>query len=97
MPASGYVPLTPLLPGVAVPPPLAVAAPPVTVVDTVGAGDAFTAGLLSAMDADGALGPDGASFGSAQVARWLARAVAAGSWACARRGAQAPALADLGV
>jgi fructokinase len=76
---------------------IAVAAPPVEVVDTVGAGDAFTAGLLSAMAADGALGPDGASFDPAQVARWLARAVAAGSWTCARRGAQAPTLAELAV
>jgi len=72
-------------------------APPVTVVDTVGAGDAFTAGLLSAMAGDGAMGANGGRFSPAQVARWLARAVAAGSWTCARRGAQAPTLADLGL
>ena len=76
---------------------VAVPAPPVTVVDTVGAGDAFTAGLLSAMEADGALGPQSTPFAAADVARWMARAVAAGAWTCARRGAQAPTLADLAV
>lgn len=74
---------------------IAVAAPVVDVIDTVGAGDAFTAGLLAAMDADGALGPGAGAWAESDLARWLARAAAVASWTCGRRGAQAPACADL--
>lgn len=74
---------------------VAVGAPHVAVVDTVGAGDAFTAGLLAAMQADGALGPTGAPIPAAVLARWASEAVSVASWTCGRRGAQAPTRADL--
>ena len=72
-----------------------VAAPGVTIVDTVGAGDAFTAALLAEMARDNALGPDAAPIGPAALPRWLAFATAAASLTCARRGAQAPRRAEI--
>lgn len=72
-------------------------APAVTVVDTVGAGDVFTAGLLAHMARDGALGPDGlAKADAAALSRWLAFAAKAAALTCARRGADAPTLAEMG-
>ncbi|WP_346533541.1 carbohydrate kinase [Micromonospora sp. DPT] len=76
-----------------------VAALPVTVVDTVGAGDAFTAGLLAALDdremlgavrraALRAVGPDALTAVLRQAARVAA-------WTCGRRGADPPTRADL--
>jgi fructokinase len=78
---------------------------PVTVVDTVGAGDAFTAGLLDGLAAAGALGAGGApgtgghtalaGLGAAQLARLLDRAGLVAALTCARAGADPPTLADL--
>ncbi len=56
-----------------------IAAPAVDVVDTTGAGDAFVGALAAALD------------GGADLAAALRQAVAAGSLACTRHGAQ-PAL-----
>jgi fructokinase len=69
-------------------------APPVTVVDTVGAGDAFTAGLLGALADRHALGP---STNPAQVdlAAVLDRACLVAALTCARAGANPPTLAEV--
>ena len=72
-----------------------VAAPGVTIVDTVGAGDAFTAALLAEMARDKALGPEAAPFEGPALQRWLTFATAAASLTCARRGAQAPRRAEI--
>jgi fructokinase len=78
---------------------LACAAPPVEVVDTVGAGDAFTTGLLSSLARSGAL-PGGRarpadaaqawSASAAQVAAALQEATATATASCTRRGAAPP-------
>ena len=70
-------------------------AAPAAVVDTIGAGDVFMAALLAEMAREQALGPDLASPNVEALGRWLGFAAAAASWTCARRGAQAPARADL--
>ncbi|MFR9674717.1 carbohydrate kinase family protein [Streptomyces sp. TR06-5] len=70
--------------------PLQVAAPPVEVVDTVGAGDSFMAGFLHALHSRGALGGrlDALSAGEVEAAlRYGARVAAA---VCAVRGANPP-------
>lgn len=72
-------------------------APAVEVVDTVGAGDAFTAALLAEMARAGALGPGVAPFSSDALRRWLSFAGACAAWTCARRAAQAPERADIGL
>jgi fructokinase len=72
-----------------------VPAPAVAVIDTVGAGDAFTGALLAEMARAGALGPGAPPIGPADLRRWLAFAAAAAAWTCARRGAQAPARQDI--
>ncbi|MGB1006620.1 MAG: PfkB family carbohydrate kinase, partial [Thalassobaculaceae bacterium] len=59
-----------------------VAAPPVTAVDTVGAGDAFTGALAAAFDA------------GRPIDRALAEASVAGARACTRRGPQTAPTAD---
>lgn len=62
------------------------AAPAIEVVDTVGAGDAFTAGLLSSLAGDGALvDPTGAA-----VATALRQATAVAAAVCLHRGAAPP-------
>src|SRR5690606_28120879 len=71
-----------------------VPAPVVEVVDSVGAGDVFTAAVLAEMDRDGALGPQPRAIGEDDLRRWLAFAAAAASWTCGRRGAQAPRRSD---
>lgn len=71
------------------------AAPRVDVVDTVGAGDVFTAALLAEMARAGALGRHAPAPAAAALRDWLAFAAAAASWTCARRGAQAPGRADM--
>jgi fructokinase len=77
----------------------AVSAFPVDVVDTVGAGDAFTAGLLSALGQAGLLGVANRAALSAideetlgTVVTFAARVAAA---TCGRRGADPPMLTDL--
>ncbi|GAA1171386.1 carbohydrate kinase [Ornithinimicrobium humiphilum] len=77
-----------------------VAAPTVTVTDTVGAGDSFMAGLLSGLlDADLLGSPEArARLRSADledVAPAVRRAVACAAWTVARPGAAAPTRADL--
>jgi fructokinase len=67
----------------------------VTVVDTVGAGDTFTAGFLAAMASDGALGNPGHVAGSEQVRRWLGLANRAAAITCARAGCDPPRWEDL--
>ena len=71
-------------------------APTIDVVDTVGAGDSFMAGLLAAMAGDGALGGSGREPSEAEVARWLLFAVACSAITCTRQGAQPPTRADVG-
>ena len=65
-------------------------APAVDVVDTVGAGDTFMAGLLAILHADGALGAATLAPTPDQVAYWLAFATAAAALCCTRAGADPP-------
>ncbi|MEN9707904.1 MAG: hypothetical protein RIQ68_312 [Pseudomonadota bacterium] len=71
-----------------------VAAPQVTVCDSVGAGDTFMGALLAVMAQDNHLGawqnPD-----DAQMARWLAFATRAASVCCMRPGADPPTRAQM--
>ena len=69
-------------------------APPVTVVDTVGAGDAFSSGLLGALADRDALGP-GARPERVDLAEVLDRACLVAALTCARAGANPPTLADV--
>jgi fructokinase len=71
-------------------------APPVTVVDTVGAGDAFSAGLLASLSAAGVLSPSGlASIDNDVLTRAVDRGILVASLTCARAGADPPRLAEL--
>ncbi|GAB3475169.1 PfkB family carbohydrate kinase [Nocardiopsis coralliicola] len=83
-----------LLPGR---PPIRVPAVPVDVVDTVGAGDAFIAAVLAALDGDGLL--DGPApldtLTPGDVTRALDQATRAAALACTRAGAQPPTRAEL--
>ncbi len=72
-----------------------VGAPQVEVVDTVGAGDVFMAGLLACMAQGGALGAGHAGFTPEALTLWLAFAARAAALTCARRGADAPTLAQM--
>jgi fructokinase len=74
---------------------LAVAAPKIEVVDTVGAGDSFMSALLSAMDRDGALGPNTSALDPAQFAPWLTFAAAASAITCTRKGSDPPTRAEV--
>jgi fructokinase len=66
-------------------------APRVEVVDTVGAGDTFHAGLLSWLDAHDQLTPQSIhSLNDAQVTQALGFAAAAAAIVCTRRGANPP-------
>lgn len=73
-----------------------VPAPPVETVDTVGAGDAFTAGLLHWLNLDGALGgrPEALTPEAVRGATEFATRVAAAT--CSVAGANPPWAADLG-
>lgn len=65
---------------------------PVRVVDTVGAGDAFMAGLINALaDADAGAGP----ASEAAVAAAVAEAILVAALTCARAGANPPTAAEL--
>ena len=75
---------------------LTVASLPVSVVDTVGAGDAFTSGLLAALDERALLDRDalrGADAGTLREVLAFASRVAAIT--CTRRGAEPPTRAEL--
>jgi fructokinase len=71
-----------------------VAAPEVELVDTVGAGDAFTAGLLDALATADVLGADKADLLARQsdeeIRRLLAAAALVAAITCSRRGANPP-------
>jgi fructokinase len=70
--------------------------PPIDVVDTVGAGDAFTAGLLSSLHGAGLLTP--ARLGTiptSDIEAALDRANRVAAITCTRAGANPPRLADL--
>ncbi len=74
-------------------------APPITVVDTVGAGDSFMAALMATMIGDGALGraalgQDG-PYTEAQVDGWISYAIAAAAITCTRKGANPPTLDEM--
>jgi fructokinase len=67
------------------------APPRVAVVDTIGAGDSFTAGLLAYLAQEDLLTPAGtAGLSSAQIEAALQQAVAAGALTCTRAGADPP-------
>lgn len=66
-------------------------APVVEVVDTVGAGDAFTAGVLAHLHHVGRLSREGvAALGVGDLARLLSYAVEIAADTCTRAGAQPP-------
>jgi fructokinase len=68
----------------------------VPVVDTVGAGDSFSAALLAWLAGAGVLCPGGpAGLSEAEVATVLDRAVAASAITCTRAGADPPTAAEL--
>jgi fructokinase len=68
-------------------------APKIEVVDTVGAGDTFHAGLLAWLDANG---PEGiAGLSEAQVSAALDFAAAAAAIVCTRRGANPPSWGEV--
>jgi fructokinase len=76
--------------------PVELPAPPVELVDTVGAGDAFTAGLLAGLDRAGALTPESLRrLGSAELIAALRFAGRVAAATCARAGADPPWAADL--
>lgn len=68
--------------------------PPITVVDTVGAGDSFMAALLATMSEAGALGRPALTrtepYAARDVAGWLSFAAAAAAITCTRKGANPP-------
>ena len=69
---------------------IAVPAPRVEVVDTVGAGDSFMSALLSAMDRDHALGAGTPAPSRTELASWLSFAAAASAITCTRKGSDPP-------
>ena len=71
------------------------AAPPVTVVDTVGAGDAFSSGLLGALAERDALGRGGAGLVTADLPAVLDRACLVAALTCAKAGANPPTRAEV--
>jgi sugar/nucleoside kinase (ribokinase family) len=76
-----------------------VPAPPVDVVDTVGAGDAFMSGLLDALAAADVLGPERAerlrAISPDGLGRAVTRAVRVAALTCARAGANPPTREEL--
>jgi fructokinase len=78
---------------------LEMAAPTITVVDTVGAGDSFMAALLAIMHGDGALGSralqGGLTLSEDHVGRWLRFATVASAITCTRKGANPPTRSEV--
>ncbi|MFC0531391.1 carbohydrate kinase family protein [Phytohabitans kaempferiae] len=76
-----------------------VAALPVTIVDTIGAGDAFTAGLLAGLYRSGLLGPRGrdtiADLPAETLRDLLRNAATVAGLTCAQPGAAGPTTADI--
>lgn len=76
-----------------------IGAPSLAVVDTVGAGDAFTSGLLSALDEQGVLGGPGrgrlSTMDEHDISAALRRATAVAALTCSRPGADPPTKDDL--
>jgi fructokinase len=70
-------------------------APPVDVVDTLGAGDAFSAALLGALAERGALGQGKAGLAGVDLPAVLDRATLVAAMTCARPGADPPTLAEV--
>ena len=74
---------------------------PVQVVDTVGAGDTFSAGLLAGLHAPGLLGADARealrAIASADLDAVLDGAIRAAAITCSRRGADPPTADELGA
>ena len=74
----------------------AVPAPPVAVVDTLGAGDSFQAAMLAWLERHDALqGTDAAALDSDALQAMLGFAARAAAVTCSRRGADLPRLAEL--
>ena len=72
------------------------APPEVDVADTIGAGDAFSAGLLTYLASTGALTPQGvASLSRGELVRAISYAVAASAFTCTRPGADPPTETEL--
>ena len=71
------------------------AAPPIKLIDTVGAGDSFMSALLAIMHEDSALGPGLASPNEATLTRWIAFAIKAAAITCGRKGADPPRRAEM--
>ena len=74
---------------------IALPAPRIDVVDTVGAGDSFMSALLSAMDRDGALGAGSPAPDRACLERWLGFAACASAITCTRKGSNPPTRAEV--
>jgi fructokinase len=73
-----------------------VVSPPVEVVDTVGAGDAFGAGILRHLSSAGCLAPDAVSgLGDRNIAELLAFANSVAGLQCTRAGGAASQVAEL--
>src|SRR5829696_193280 len=70
-------------------------APAVQVVDTVGAGDAFSSGLLAALAERDALGRGGDGLAGLDLAAVLDRACLVAALTCARAGADPPTLEEV--
>lgn len=68
------------------------------IVDTVGAGDAFMAGLLAALQAEGRLSHAAlCALDDAELARLMTEAQCVAAATCGRKGAVMPAASELGV
>jgi fructokinase len=70
-------------------------APPVDVVDTVGAGDAFSSGLLAALAERGALGRGGDGLAGVELTAVLDHACLVAALTCAKAGANPPTLDEV--
>ena len=69
--------------------------PPVTVADTVGAGDTVSATLIAAFAGAGAFENRLASVSAATMQEWIERAALAAAITCTRRGADMPTAAEV--